>query len=81
MCSSAQQNRLEEALILFESISNSRWFLKTSIVRRVPHHVASSRPSSRSFLPSLPSQILFLNKIDLFQSKLKTVPLNRYFPD
>ena len=28
-------NRMQEALTLFDSICNSRWFVKTSIVRRV----------------------------------------------
>ena len=45
-----------ESLVLFESIVNSRWFLRTSI-------------------------ILFLNKIDVFRTKLPKVPLQRYFPD
>lgn len=64
---------MAESLILFESVINSRWFLRTSI-------------------------ILFLNKIDVFKTKLpkvrpflKTyfpefshrhqVPLERYFPE
>ncbi|KAF8957625.1 heterotrimeric G-protein alpha subunit, GPA3-like protein [Flammula alnicola] len=50
------QNRMLESLILFESVINSRWFLRTSI-------------------------ILFLNKIDVFKSKLPKVPLERYFPE
>ncbi|KAI9265129.1 heterotrimeric G protein alpha subunit A [Phascolomyces articulosus] len=51
-----KQNRMMESLVLFESVVNSRWFLRTSI-------------------------ILFLNKIDLFVSKMNRVPLERYFPD
>ena len=42
------QNRMAESLVLFESVINSRWFLRTSI-------------------------ILFLNKIDVFKSKLPKV--------
>ncbi|KAJ1564136.1 guanine nucleotide-binding protein subunit alpha, partial [Cladochytrium tenue] len=49
-------NRMQEALTLFDSICNSRWFVKTSI-------------------------ILFLNKIDLFKSKLPKSPMSKYFPD
>ncbi|PWN25359.1 putative guanine nucleotide-binding protein alpha-1 subunit [Jaminaea rosea] len=49
-------NRMQEALTLFDSICNSRWFVRTSI-------------------------ILFLNKIDLFRSKLLTSPLSDYFSD
>ncbi|KAF7725293.1 Guanine nucleotide-binding protein alpha-2 subunit [Apophysomyces ossiformis] len=52
----SRQNRMIESLVLFESVINSRWFLRTSI-------------------------ILFLNKIDLFRSKLANNPLQRYFPD
>ena len=49
------QNRMAESLVLFESVINSRWFLRTSI-------------------------ILFLNKIDVFKSKLpkvRSAPSNR----
>ncbi|KAH0828873.1 guanine nucleotide binding protein, alpha subunit [Lanmaoa asiatica] len=49
-------NRMAESLILFESVINSRWFLRTSI-------------------------ILFLNKIDVFKTKLPKVPLEKYFPE
>jgi len=50
------QNRMAESLVLFESVINSRWFVRTSI-------------------------ILFLNKIDLFKTKLPKVPLQQYFPE
>ncbi|TDL15921.1 G-protein alpha subunit [Rickenella mellea] len=50
------QNRMVESLVLFESVINSRWFLRTSI-------------------------ILFLNKIDVFKSKIPKVPLEKYFPE
>ncbi|KAI8150348.1 guanine nucleotide binding protein, alpha subunit [Fennellomyces sp. T-0311] len=52
----SKQNRMMESLVLFESVVNSRWFLRTSV-------------------------ILFLNKIDLFVTKMARVPLERYFPD
>lgn len=45
-----------ESLVLFDSVVNSRWFVRTSI-------------------------ILFLNKVDLFKSKLARSPLSNYFPD
>ncbi|KAG9310578.1 G-protein alpha subunit-domain-containing protein [Chiua virens] len=50
------QNRMAESLILFESVINPRWFLRTSI-------------------------ILFLNKIDVFKTKLPKMcfPTNRGF--
>jgi hypothetical protein len=49
-------NRMHEALNLFDSICNSRWFGKTSF-------------------------ILFLNKSDLFQEKIRKVPITACFPD
>ena len=65
---------MQEALTLFDSICNSRWFVKTSIVR-------PSLPLSQINLLTLPPQILFLNKIDLFAEKLPYSPLGDYFPD
>ena len=49
-------NRMQEALTLFDSICNSRWFVKTSI-------------------------ILFLNRIDIFKSKIIKSPIEKFFPD
>merc|ERR1719454_1542669 len=50
------QNRMEEALSLFDQICNSKWFKETAV-------------------------ILFLNKKDLFEMKLKKASLSKYFPD
>ena|SRR5436190_12665807 len=47
---------MQEAIMLFESVANSRWFTNSAI-------------------------ILFLNKMDIFISKVKTSPVQRYFPD
>lgn len=63
---------MQEALTLFDSICNSRWFVKTSIVR-------TSTSWRITYL--FPTQILFLNKIDLFAEKLPHSPLGDYFPD
>src|SRR6202161_4719441 len=68
------QDRMQEALTLFDSICNSRWFVKTSIVRRI-----TALFLNQSTNPS--PQILFLNKIDLFAEKLPYSPLGDYFPD
>jgi guanine nucleotide-binding protein G(i) subunit alpha len=64
---------MQEALTLFDSICNSRWFVKTSIVS--PHLEAICASLIRSL------QILFLNKIDLFAEKLPVSPLGDYFPE
>jgi hypothetical protein len=47
-------NRMKESLLLFDSIFNNSFFVKTSF-------------------------ILFLNKKDLFEEKIKRSPLNKYF--
>jgi hypothetical protein len=47
---------MDEALRLFNSILNNKWFLDTSV-------------------------ILFLNKKDLFEQKIKERPLPDVFPD
>jgi len=47
---------MDEALRLFNSILNNKWFLETSV-------------------------ILFLNKKDLFEQKIKEKPLPDIFPD
>ena len=70
----APQNRMQEALTLFDSICNSRWFVKTSIVRCACFILLTR-------LADTYTQILFLNKIDLFAEKLPHSPLGDYFPD
>ena len=77
---------MQEALTLFDSICNSRWFVKTSIVSVAPTSpLGSLLPSPRRPVKVLMthtlSQILFLNKIDLFAEKLPRSPLGDYFPD
>src|SRR5262245_104071 len=68
---------MQEALTLFDSICNSRWFVKTSIVRTdSPRHPFRLSITFYAFF-----QILFLNKIDLFAEKLPRSPLGDYFPD
>ena len=66
---------MQEALTLFDSICNSRWFVKTSIVSML----AQSRNAHLTSCSIV--QILFLNKIDLFAEKLPNSPLGDYFPD
>ncbi|ODV84209.1 hypothetical protein CANARDRAFT_201684 [[Candida] arabinofermentans NRRL YB-2248] len=49
-------NRMHEAIMLFESLCNSKWFANTPF-------------------------ILFLNKVDLLEDKVRKSPLRKYFPD
>ncbi|GAA5901982.1 hypothetical protein JCM8208_006654 [Rhodotorula glutinis] len=49
-------NQMQEALMLFDSICNSQWFVKTST-------------------------ILFLNKLDVFQERIRHSPIRAHFPD
>ncbi|CAD6196882.1 unnamed protein product [Caenorhabditis auriculariae] len=52
----AEMNRMNESMMLFDSICNNRWFTETSI-------------------------ILFLNKKDLFEEKIRRSPLSFCFPE
>ncbi|KAK3824628.1 MAG: guanine nucleotide binding protein, alpha subunit [Benniella sp.] len=49
-------NQMEEAMMLFDQVCNSQWFVDTSI-------------------------ILFMNKMDIFKSKIKYSSIKAYFPD
>ncbi|KAF7373066.1 Heterotrimeric G-protein alpha subunit [Mycena sanguinolenta] len=76
------QNRMRESLYLFESIINSRWFLRTSIIlflTEVDTFEAKIRKvssSSRSFLHSL--QFCGLTPPSIPPSQ---IPLSTYFPE
>jgi guanine nucleotide-binding protein subunit alpha len=65
-------NQMQDAMTIWDSICNSQWFEDTSFV------------SSLSILPGVvtlkvASQILFLNKYDLFKSRVKVSPIKTYF--
>ncbi|KAH3675935.1 hypothetical protein WICMUC_002231 [Wickerhamomyces mucosus] len=49
-------NRMHEAIMLFDSLCNSKWFIN------IPF-------------------ILFLNKVDLFEQKIRISPIKKYFPE
>ena len=49
-------NRMQEAIMLFDTLLNSKWFYNTPF-------------------------ILFLNKVDLFEDKVKRSPIRQHFPD
>jgi guanine nucleotide-binding protein G(i) subunit alpha len=64
---------MSDALAVFASVCNSRWFQKTSIVR-------SYLPHPPCLLTCIP-QILFLNNTNTFAEKLPHSPLHDHFPD
>ncbi|KAK5807994.1 guanine nucleotide binding protein, alpha subunit [Linnemannia elongata] len=49
-------NQMEEALMLFDQVCNSHWFIDTSM-------------------------IMFMNKTDIFRTKIQHSPIRAYFPD
>ncbi|AMD20908.1 HDR166Cp [Eremothecium sinecaudum] len=49
-------NRMHEAIMLFDTLLNSKWFYNTPF-------------------------ILFLNKVDIFEEKIKRSPIRQHFPD
>jgi hypothetical protein len=51
-----KENRLHEALRVFESVCNNKYFFKTAM-------------------------ILFMNKIDLFEQKVKSISIRTCFPE
>ena len=63
--------------MLFDSICNSKWFTRTSMVRIRHLPCAYMHPLTRLSL----SQILFLNKVDVFRTKILTSSVKQYFPD
>ena len=56
LCEDKDSNQMQEALMLFDSICNSKWFVRTSM-------------------------ILFLNKVDIFRTKILHSSVKQYFPD
>ncbi|KAG0374380.1 hypothetical protein BGX24_010475 [Mortierella sp. AD032] len=49
-------NQMEDALMLFDQVCNSHWFIDTSM-------------------------IMFMNKTDIFRTKIQYSPVRAYFPD
>ena len=64
---------MQDAMTIWDSICHSQWFKQTSIVRLHFSFVASTH--SPSF-----SQILFLNKEDLFDQRIKHSDVKNFFP-
>lgn len=72
-------NRMQEALVLFDSICNSRWFVRTSIIlflnKVSPASTTLCGASGQKLTRSGHAQI------DLFREKLPRSPIADYFPD
>ncbi len=64
--------------MLFDSICNSKWFTRTSMVSHPRIRVRPQEPLTDS---SAASQILFLNKVDIFRTKILRSSVKQYFPD
>jgi guanine nucleotide-binding protein subunit alpha len=75
---------MQEALMLFDSICNSQWFTKTSIVSRTfPMFKSGLTADNILEICLLASQILFLNKDDIFRQKIMNPKsqIAQYFPN
>ncbi|KAG8979329.1 hypothetical protein FRB90_008092, partial [Tulasnella sp. 427] len=73
-------NQMQDAMAIWDSICHSQWFKTTSLV-----HICLSRRVQFGGQVnigslSLPLQILFLNKTDIFEKKIKVSPIKNYFP-
>ena len=66
------QNQMMDAMTIWDGICSLRYFRDTDMVRR---------PSPLLSGPSHPApQILFLNKVDLFERRIQYSPINKFFP-
>lgn len=62
---------MQDSMTIWDSICNSQWFKRTSIVSI--DFVLSAR------LVISPSQVLFLNKNDLFEKKIHNSDIRKHF--
>lgn len=69
-------SRIAEAMTLFESITNSRWFAKSTIMLFV--RLASLWLFRRRIFIEASLQ---LNKTDIFRNKIQHSPLSHYLPE
>jgi len=67
---------MQDAMTIWDSICHSQWFKKTSIVRRIFPRLLIGL---FTFL-FLVSQILFLNKNDIFHRKIPVSNIKTFFP-
>ena len=69
---------MQEALVLFDSICNSRWFVRTSIILFL-NKVRDATPFYYTAL--LTRFAVTSSQVDLFKEKLPRSPIANYFPD
>ena len=65
------QNQMMDAMTIWDGICSLRYFRDTDMVSRRSPLSGHSHPAS---------QILFLNKVDLFEQRVQYSPINRFFP-
>jgi guanine nucleotide-binding protein subunit alpha len=63
---------MQDAMTIWDSICHSQWFKTTSLV-------SISSCFHRAMILNC-SQIIFLNKDDIFKEKIKTSPIRNAFP-
>ena len=74
---------MQEALTLFDSICNSRWFVRTSIIlflNKIVSRASRSAAKAHTIILLTPLSLLTLTQ-DLFREKLLVSPLSDYFSD
>lgn len=69
-----QQNQMQDAMTIWDSICHSQWFKQTSIVGRIAWFYRIRRSDA------VYVKILFLNKNDLFERKIPTSDIKNFFP-
>jgi hypothetical protein len=66
MLTSNVQNRLQESLVLFDSICNSRWFVKTDMILFLTNGDTFAEKLQRNPLVSVPTMLSPLPSLALF---------------
>jgi guanine nucleotide-binding protein subunit alpha, other len=69
---SGLQNQMMDAMTIWDGICNLKYFRNTGLV--------SYWPLLFQRCPHPTSQILFLNKVDLFEKKIHYSPIKKFFP-
>ena len=70
------QNLLEEYFVLFESVINSRWFLRTSIILFL-----TGIDKFKAKLPKVSCSSYPFPSVILVSVRLRQIPLDKYYPE